>query len=159
MVNEEQRARLIVKLQRECGELMVQALKHPEVIEVMLNPDGNLWIDKFGDGMLKIGSIPAAQSETLISTTAAIMGTIVSHESPILEGEFPLDGSRFEGIIAPVVAKPTFAIRKKAVKVFSDLICIFTYNGNFSRWRSFLAIERTPIGYPLYILKHDFAHF
>jgi type IV secretion system protein TrbB len=119
MINEEQRARLIVKLQRECGELMVQALKHPEIIEVMLNPDGNLWIDKFGDGMVKIGTLPSAQAETLISTTAAIMGTVVSHDAPILEGEFPLDGSRFEGIIAPVVLKPTFAIRKKAVKVFS----------------------------------------
>lgn len=119
MINEEQRGRLLIKLQRECGELMVQALKHPEVIEVMLNPDGNLWIDKFGDGMIKIGTISVAQSETLISTTAAIMGTVVSHEVPILEGEFPLDNSRFEGLIAPVVAKPTFAIRKKAVNVFT----------------------------------------
>ena len=119
MINLEQRGRLLIKLQRECGDLMVQALKHPEVIEVMLNPDGNLWVDKFGDGMIKIGSIPEAQAETMISTTAAIMGTVVSHEAPILEGEFPLDGSRFEGIISPVAAKPMFAIRKKASKVFS----------------------------------------
>jgi type IV secretion system protein TrbB len=119
MVNEEQRSRLLTKLRRECGELMVQALMHPEVIEVMLNPDGNLWVDKFGDGMIKIGTMPESQSETLIATTAAIMGTVVSHECPILEGEFPLDNSRFEGLINPVVAKPTFAIRKKATKVFS----------------------------------------
>ena len=37
----------------------------------------------------------------------------------ILEGELPLDGSRFAGQLPPVVPAPTFAIRKKAVAIFT----------------------------------------
>jgi Flp pilus assembly CpaF family ATPase len=40
-------------------------------------------------------------------------------QKPILEGEFPLDGSRFAGQLPPVVPAPTFAIRKKAVAIFT----------------------------------------
>jgi Flp pilus assembly CpaF family ATPase len=37
----------------------------------------------------------------------------------MLEGELPLDGSRFAGQLPPVVPAPTFAIRKKAVAIFT----------------------------------------
>ena len=31
-----------------CGPLFMDALKNPEVIEIMLNPDGMLWIERYG---------------------------------------------------------------------------------------------------------------
>lgn len=40
-------------------------------------------------------------------------------EMPIIEGEFPLDNSRFAAQLPPVVASPTFALRKKASLVFT----------------------------------------
>ncbi len=40
-------------------------------------------------------------------------------ETPIIEGEFPLDSSRFAAQLPPVVACPTFALRKKASLVFT----------------------------------------
>ena len=46
-------------------------------------------------------------------------GREVTRRNPTLECEFPLDGSRFAGQIPPVVPEAVFAIRKKAVSVFT----------------------------------------
>jgi type IV secretion system protein VirB11 len=43
----------------------------------------------------------------------------VTRESPILECELPLDNSRFEAMIPPIVAAPVFTIRRKALKIFT----------------------------------------
>ncbi len=114
------RKRLEEKLTRECGEQMMAALNDPKVIELMLNPDGKLWIDVLGHGMSYSGvDISANAAESMLSTTASMLNTTVTYENPILEGEFPLDGSRLEGIIFPIVRRPIFTIRKKATNVFT----------------------------------------
>lgn len=118
-MNDEQRGRLLAKLRRELGETILAALGDPSVIEIMLNPDGALWIDRFGEGMVRVDSLPQSQAESLLATIAAMLETTVSYDKPILEGELPLDGSRFEGVIAPIVSRPAFAIRKRASKVFT----------------------------------------
>lgn len=46
-------------------------------------------------------------------------GTVLNHDHPILETELPLDGSRFEGVVAPVMRQPEFAIRLRSPKVFT----------------------------------------
>jgi P-type conjugative transfer ATPase TrbB len=114
------RKRLEEKLERECGAAVMAALNNPSVIEVLLNPDGRLWIDVAGKGMEFTGHIiePGA-AESVLTTCASMLHTTVTRESPILEGEFPLDGSRLEGIVPPIVRAPVFAIRKKALKVFT----------------------------------------
>lgn len=58
-------------------------------------------------------------AEAVVRAVAGILGKEVTRYSPLLEGEFPLDGSRFAAQYPPVVPVPTFAIRKKAVAVFS----------------------------------------
>lgn len=116
----ESRARLNAKLERELGPLVLQSLRDPEVIEILLNPDGRLWEERFGVGMRVIGEMTAQRAENLIGTIAnALGGDPVTRENPIVEGELPLDGSRFEGAIQPVVERPIFAIRKKALKIFT----------------------------------------
>lgn len=118
-MNDEQRSRLLAKLRRELGDTVLSALQDPKVVEVMLNPDGALWLDRFGDGMVRVDSMPQSQAESLLATIAAMLETTVSYDKPILEGELPLDGSRFEGLIAPIVSRPAFAIRKRASQVFT----------------------------------------
>jgi type IV secretion system protein VirB11 len=114
------RKRLEEKLARECGPAMINALNDPKVIELMLNQDGKLWLDVLGKGMSYSGhDMPAASAESMLATCASMLNTTVTYENPILEGEFPLDGSRLEGLIAPLVKRPVFAIRKKAVNVFT----------------------------------------
>ena len=99
---------------------MLDALADPRVIEVMLNPDGRLWIDELGVGMRDTGTrISAAQAENLLGTVAATLGCVITPERPILEGELSLDGSRFCGLLPPVVLAPAFCIRKAAALVYS----------------------------------------
>lgn len=118
-MNEEQRARLIVKLKRELGATILEALTDDAVIEVMLNPDGKLWIEKFGVGKYEAGTLRPSQAESIVSTVAAMLGTTVGYDKPRLEGEFPLDLSRFSALAPPVVASMSFTIRKKAHCVFT----------------------------------------
>lgn len=117
-------SRLIGKLKSELGSIIIDSLEDPTVIEIMLNPDGKLWVEKHGLPMEYIGEMSALNAESLIGTIADTLNTTVTPENPILEGELPIDGSRFEGLIPPIVAKPTFTIRKKSsvLLTFDDYI-------------------------------------
>jgi P-type conjugative transfer ATPase TrbB len=114
------RQRLLEKLERECGEHILKALRDPAVVEVLLNPDGRLWVDVAGRGMQDTGQVlEPGPAESILTTCASMLQTTITRELPILEGEFPLDGSRLEGIVPPIVRAPVFAIRKKATRVFT----------------------------------------
>lgn len=107
------------KLKRDLGELIEGALNDPKTVEIMLNSDGRLWQERLGETMRCIGSITEARAESIIKTVAGFHGKEVTRYKPLLEGELPLDGSRFAGQIPPVVSSPTFAIRKKALAIFT----------------------------------------
>lgn len=107
------------KLKRDLGELIEGALNDPKTVEIMLNSDGRLWQERLGETMRCIGSITEARAESIIKTVAGFHGKEVTRYKPLLEGELPLDGSRFAGQLPPVVSSPTFAIRKKALSVFT----------------------------------------
>ena len=111
--------RISEKLRRELGPVICGLLGDPTVIEIMLNPDGQLWVEKLGQPMEHIGAMAAAQAESLMSTVASTLRTQITAANPIIECELPLDGSRFEALIPPVVSGPTFTIRKKAVQIFT----------------------------------------
>ncbi len=107
------------KLERDMGPMLLAALYDPKTVEIMLNADGRLWQERLGEPMKCIGSLRPAQGEALIRTVASCLGKTVVAAMPIVEGELPLDGSRFAGQLAPIVAAPTFAIRKKAIAIFT----------------------------------------
>ncbi len=107
------------KLERDMGSDLLAALNDPRTIEIMLNADGRLWQEKLGAKMMCIGSMRPAQGKAIIETIAGFHGKVVTRETPILEGELPLDGSRFAGQLPPIVPAPTFAIRKRAVAIFT----------------------------------------
>ncbi|MCW5597588.1 MAG: P-type conjugative transfer ATPase TrbB [Nitrosomonas sp.] len=106
------------KLERDARDI-VSALQDPETVEIMVNADGRIWQEKLGQKITCIGNLQAAQAEAVIKTVAGYHGKEITRFNPIIEGEFPLDNSRFAGQIPPVVTSPTFAIRKKAVAVFT----------------------------------------
>lgn len=107
------------KLERDLGPVILTALHDPRTIEIMLNADGRLWQERLGEGMCCIGRLAAAQGEAIIKTVAGYHGKEITHCKPLLEGELPLDGSRFAGQLPPVVSSPAFAIRKKAITVYT----------------------------------------
>ena len=118
MESTEKQARVREKLLRELGPNIREALADPLVIEVVLNPDGKLWVERLGEEMQVVGAMASSNAESLMATIASSLSTTITRERPVLEGELPTDGSRFEGMIPPVVVRPSFAIRKKASRVF-----------------------------------------
>ena len=119
MTNPEVRNRQIEALRRALGFDILQSLEDPAIIEIMANPDSSLWVDELGVGMRRIGEIDPVRAMSIVSTVAAMLDTVVTPASPILECELPLDGSRFEALIPPVVACPAFALRKRAALIFT----------------------------------------
>lgn len=119
MEKNESKLRIIEKIKRELGNHILAALDDDNVIEIMLNSDGKLWVEKFGEEMSCIGEVSFSAAKSLIGTVASYLDTEVTVEHPILECELPIDGSRFEALIPPVVAHPSFTIRKKAKKIFT----------------------------------------
>jgi P-type conjugative transfer ATPase TrbB len=107
------------KLERDMGPLLMDALNDPRTVELMLNADGRLWQELLGQPMKCIGALRPAQGEAIIKTVAGYHGKEITRLKPIIEGELPLDGSRFAGQLPPIVQAPTFAIRKKAVAIFT----------------------------------------
>ncbi|MET3435003.1 type IV secretion system protein VirB11 [Herbaspirillum seropedicae] len=107
------------KLERDMGPRLLAHLNDSRTVEIMLNADGRLWLERLGEPMSCIGSMRTAQAQAIIETIAGFHGKEVTRSRPILEGELPLDGSRFAGQLPPVVPAPTFAIRKKAVAIFT----------------------------------------
>ncbi len=106
------------KLERDAREIL-SALQDPETVEIMVNADGRIWQEKLGQKIQHIGNIQSAQVEAVIKTVAGFHGKEVNRFNPMIEGEFPLDNSRFAGQLPPIVSSPTFAIRKKAIKIFT----------------------------------------
>ena len=95
-------------------------LEDPSVVEVMLNPDGRLWIDRLGSGLgATERTMSAADGERIVRLVAHHVGAEVHGGAPRVSAELPEGGERFEGLLPPVVASPSFAIRKPAVAVFT----------------------------------------
>lgn len=107
------------KLRREFGAEVMQALGNPNVIEIMVNPDGSLWLDTLSDGLVNTGVIlPSTHIDMAIGTVAAYYDRVVNEHAPRLQAELPLGGQRFQGI-RPPIAPPMFVIRKHLPRVFS----------------------------------------
>ena len=102
------------------GPSIAAWLEDPAVVEVMLNPDGRLWIDRLAGGLADTGQrLAFADGERIIRLVAHHVGAEVHADRPCVSAELPETGERFEGLLPPVVAAPAFAIRKPAVAVFT----------------------------------------
>ncbi|SMF84164.1 type IV secretion system protein VirB11 [Tistlia consotensis] len=106
-------------LRTALGPAIAGWLEDPAIVEVMLNPDGRLWLDRLSSGLADTGvDLSAADGERIIRLVAHHVGAEVHPEQPRVSAELPETGERFEGLLPPVVAAPAFAIRKPAVAVF-----------------------------------------
>lgn len=107
-------------LRTALGPAVARFLDDPAIVEVMLNPDGRLWIDRLASGLADTGEqLSPTDGERIIRLVAHHVGAEVHSGAPRVSAELPGTGERFEGLLPPVVAAPAFAIRKPAVAVFS----------------------------------------
>lgn len=110
-------SRLVRKLQDALGERLCVALDDPTVVEIMLNPDGKLFIERLGHGVAAAGEMCASAAETVIGSVAHALQSETDADRPIVSGELPIGGHRFEGLLPPVVQAPTFTIRRRASRL------------------------------------------
>ena len=107
-------------LRTALGPAIAAFLEDPSIVEVLLNPDGRLWIDRLSSGLADTGErLSAADGERIVRLVAHHVGAEVHAGAPRVSAELPETGERFEGLLPPVVAAPAFAIRKPAVAVFT----------------------------------------
>lgn len=110
-------ARLTRKLEDALGPSICAALTDVAVVEVMLNPDGQLFVERLGEQMTRLGTLSKSAAELIIGSVAHALRTEVSEAKPIVSGELPIGGHRFEGLLSPVVSAPTFSIRRLASRL------------------------------------------
>ncbi len=102
------------------GDEIVHFLNDREVIEVMLNPDGKLWVESYDKGKYFTGIILETQrSANIVKLVASYHQLIVDEEHPEVACEIPLGLARFQGWLPPVVSAPSFTIRKRATKIYT----------------------------------------
>lgn len=118
--NQEAISRSARMLRTALGPAIALWLEDPDVVEVMLNPDGRLWIDRLASGLVDTGErLLPSDGERIVRLVAHHVGAEVHAGSPRVSAELPETGERFEGLLPPVVTAPAFAIRKRAVAVFT----------------------------------------
>ena len=107
-------------LRTALGSAIATFLEDPAIVEVMLNPDGRLWVDRLSEGLSDTGErLSPSDGERIIRLVAHHVGAEVHPGAPRVSAELPETGERFEGLLPPVVSAPAFAIRKPAVAVFT----------------------------------------
>lgn len=120
MKNDIRNDKLLEILTIALGPEILKYLNDEDVVEIMLNPDNKLWIDTLSNGRIFTGiTIQPEKSLNVIYLVANAVETVITKNCPILSAELPGSGSRFQGMIPPVVQNPSFTIRKKALRVFS----------------------------------------
>ncbi|MBW4656515.1 MAG: P-type conjugative transfer ATPase TrbB [Kaiparowitsia implicata GSE-PSE-MK54-09C] len=111
------RDRLVRKLREALGMPVCQALDDASVVEIMLNPDGRLFVERLGQGVSPVAKLDPGAAEIIIGSVAHALQTEVDGTRPIISGELPIGGHRFEGLLPPVVAAPSFTIRRRASRL------------------------------------------
>jgi type IV secretion system protein VirB11 len=111
-------------LRTAMGPAIAAALADPAVIEIMVNPDGALRLDRLGRGRIDTGTrYDPAQVERIVRLVASHAQTEVHAASPIVSAELPPHGEgageRFEGVLPPVSQAPCFSIRKPAARIYT----------------------------------------
>ncbi|WP_206245548.1 P-type conjugative transfer ATPase TrbB [Novosphingobium terrae] len=110
-------------LRTAMGPVIGAALADPAVVEIMVNPDGRLWVDRLGEGRSDTGSLyEPAQIERIIRLVASHARAETHAGAPIISAELPPHGEgageRFEGVLPPVSLAPCFSIRKPAARIY-----------------------------------------
>lgn len=120
LVTNEQLLRLENKLNRELGTHIVAALADDDVLEICVNSDGRIWVEKKAERLFDTGEMLSPENLlAALGTIAAMLGSELNATTPVLEGRLPLDGSRVAGTIPPTTPDgPSMSIRKHASAIF-----------------------------------------
>ena len=149
---EETAARQRAMLRTALGPVIGEALADPLVVEIMVNPDGAIRLDRLGAGCSDTGHrLGAEEAERIILLVASHTRAEVHRDAPIVSAELPPHGAtageRFEGLLPPVSTAPCFAIRKPAARVYTlaDYVTDRIMPAEIARALSLAVVERRNI--------------
>ncbi|MEM7569753.1 MAG: P-type conjugative transfer ATPase TrbB [Pseudomonadota bacterium] len=112
--------RIQAMLNTALGATICAALSDPSIVEVLLNPDGTLWLERYGKGREQTDTwLSPLEAERVIRLMGSSIGQEVTRHAPTVSAELPGSGERFEGVLPPVATAPCFAIRKATAQVFT----------------------------------------
>jgi type IV secretion system protein VirB11 len=112
--------RKVAALRQAMGAVIAAALADRHVVEVMVNPDGKIWVDRIGEGRAYTGErLAPDDADRILRLLADHVGEVVTKDRPRISATLPLTGERFQGAFMPIVANPAFAIRKRPEIVFT----------------------------------------
>ncbi|HPI47439.1 MAG TPA: P-type conjugative transfer ATPase TrbB [Hyphomonadaceae bacterium] len=111
-------SRGLAMLATALGPALSSVLEARDTIEVIVNPDGRVWVERVARGREATSiRMEPAETERAIRLVATLTGTEATRLKPIVSAELPPRGERFEGVLPPVAKAPCFAIRKPAGQV------------------------------------------
>ncbi len=109
------KSNLLDLLEISFGPKIMEYMKNDDVIEIMRNDDGTLFIDTLSQGMIFKGYMEAEKALNIIYLVANHSGQEATIENSIISAELPGSGFRFEGSIPPTTATAAFNIRKYSI--------------------------------------------
>lgn len=116
----ESEERLSNLLATALGGEVLDLLQDKAISEIRLNADGTLWAHRLGEGKFQCNAyISPANAQRAIYAVAYGVNEVCDEKKPSIAAELPKSGERFQGILPPLSKNPVFAIRKKAVRIFT----------------------------------------
>jgi len=107
-------------LERALGPAIAAALAQDDVVEVLINADGQVWLDRVGAGLAPTGArLSAADAEAAIRLLAHEAGETVGEHRPMLATILPDTAARVQAVLPPLAAAPILAVRKRPSRIFT----------------------------------------
>lgn len=112
-------------LEHNMGRSIMHYMHDDNVTEVIVNPDGKLWIDTFDKGFQDTGVVMEAEdTKRIIYAVADLAGQVIDVKNdPALQAHIPesrlFANCRFQGLLPMIVEAPSFNIRKHAKKILT----------------------------------------
>jgi type IV secretion system protein VirB11 len=104
---------------RTAAAKLVSFLEDEAVVEIMLNADGSIWIERAGEGMsCSLVTMTPEDALRMLRIVATEMNVELSERHPSIAGKLPIWRARVQASIPPIVDAPVFALRKPAKLVF-----------------------------------------
>lgn len=118
-MEQQKRDKQISFLKRMLGEVICNSLDDDDVTEIMLNPDGSIWLESRKQGMYRAGEMSEFHAKNFLCQLASLKDLYLNEKEPVIETTLPFNNERIEGVLPPVTPKPKFTIRKPAKFVYS----------------------------------------
>src|ERR1700677_1046373 len=96
--------RKVAALRQAMGPVIAAALADRRVVEVMVNPDGKIWVDRIGEGRAFTGEkLAPDDANRILRLLADHVGEVVTKDRPRISATLPETGERFQGAFMPIV--------------------------------------------------------